>query len=298
LVAANLSLHQAASAIQRIYEFLLEPAEAADGRDIVDAAGRIEFRRVTFAYPGGPDVLRDVSFTVEPGRAVALVGPSGAGKTTIVNLLLRFYETARGQVLLDDMDVGEISPAALRRLVGVVDQQPFLFSGTILDNIRLGRPEASVVEVEDAGRKAFAHEFIESLPEGYLTRVGERGVRLSGGQCQRIALARLFLKSPRILVLDEAVSAVDSASEAYIQQALAPLITTRTTIIIAHRLSSLMLASEVVLIEDGQVVDQGSHAHLMRHSEAYVRLFHEQFQPQSEPEPRRIEADGDPVLRA
>jgi ATP-binding cassette subfamily B protein len=281
-VAANLSIQQSTSAIQRIYEFLNHAPEPVEGRTLPDLEGAIAFENVDFSYAGGKQALQGVSFRIEPGRTVAIVGPSGAGKSTIVNLLMRFYETEQGTVSLDGVDVRELSVSFLRESIGVVDQQPFLFSGTILDNVRIGRPDATLEEVIEACQKSFAHDFIQSLPDGYETRVGERGHRLSGGECQRISLARIFLKDPKVLVLDEAVSAVDSASESYIQKALVPLSENRTMIIIAHRLSSLLLADDVILIDQGQIIERGSHASLMNAGGVYTRIFQEQFQPQLE----------------
>jgi ABC-type multidrug transport system fused ATPase/permease subunit len=293
-VAANLRIQQSAVAIHRIYEFLSEPRERLGGDRLERVAGRIEFRDVSFAYEPGNDVLRDVSFKIEPGAAVALVGRTGAGKSTLVNLMLGFYGPQEGQVLLDGRDVSDLSLESLRGAIGVVDQQTFLFSGTILDNIRFGRPDATPEEVVEASKRSYADEFIERLPDGYQTRVGERGVRLSGGQCQRIALARMFLKDPQVLVLDEAVSAIDSESERYIQEALGPLISTRTTVIVAHRLSSLLLADYVIVLEGGRVVEYGRHQQLMSAGGAYANLFHEQFitQPTNAEEASPVAAVG------
>ena len=279
-VAANLRIQQSAAAIQRIYEFLKEPKERQDGEKLSAVEGKIEFCNVSFAYDGSNKVLENVSFSIEPGRAVALVGRTGAGKSSLVNLLLGFYNPQSGSVLLDGKKIDELSLETVRESIGVVDQQTFLFSGTILENIRFGKPDATLEEVVSASKQSYADEFIERLPEGYDTRVGERGVRLSGGQCQRIALARMFLKNPQILILDEAVSAIDSESERYIQRALVPLISTRTTIVIAHRLSSLLLADHVIVIEQGKVVEEGFHQTLMQAEGPYANLFHEQFHAQ------------------
>jgi ABC-type multidrug transport system fused ATPase/permease subunit len=279
-VAANLRIQQSAAAIQRIYEFLKQPGERQDGTKLEQIKGTIEFRDVSFAYDSVHNVLENVSFTINPGTAVALVGRTGAGKSSLVNLLLGFYSTQSGEVLLDGHNIDRLSLETVRSSIGVVDQQTFLFSGTILENIRFGRPDATLEEVIAASKQSYADEFIERLPEGYQTVVGERGVRLSGGQCQRIALARMFLKNPQILILDEAVSAIDSESERYIQRALVPLVSSRTTIVIAHRLSSLMLADYVIVIDQGKVVEQGLHHELMAADGAYANLFHEQFHAQ------------------
>jgi ABC-type multidrug transport system fused ATPase/permease subunit len=280
LVAANLSLQQSAAAIGRLYEFLGERPEREEGRALPAVRGRITLKGVRFRYSDGPEVLRGVDLAIEPGSTVALVGRSGAGKSTLVNLLARFHEASGGEVLLDGVDVRALSLSFLREQVGIVDQQTFLFSGTVAENVRFGRLDATDEEVREACRKAFADEFIAELPQGYATPIGERGVRLSGGQCQRLALARMFLKDPRVLILDEAVSAIDSESESAIQQALVPLARDRTTIIIAHRLSSLLLASEVVLLDGGRVVERGTHAALVEAGGMYARIFREQFRPQ------------------
>jgi ABC-type multidrug transport system fused ATPase/permease subunit len=279
-VATNLKIQQSAAAIQRIYEFLGRDAEPQTGRALSIGRGRIEFQNVSFAYQAGNEVLKDVTFAIEPGSVVALAGRTGAGKSTLVNLLMRFYEVGSGRMTLDGTDLREFSLASLRNQIGIVDQQAFLFSGSIVDNIRFGKPEATFDEIVAASKLSYADEFIEKLPDGYNTRVGERGVRLSGGQCQRIALARMFLKDPKILILDEAVSAIDSESESYIQQALVPLVENRTTIVIAHRLSSLLLADNVIVLDQGAVVEQGSHRILMDANGPYSRLFYEQFKGQ------------------
>ncbi|HEV8426533.1 MAG TPA: ABC transporter ATP-binding protein [Pyrinomonadaceae bacterium] len=279
-VAANLRIQQSAAAIQRIYEFLKQPGERKDGTKLEQISGKIEFRDVSFAYDGVHNVLEGVSFSINPGTAVALVGRTGAGKSSLVNLLLGFYSAQGGEVLLDGHNIDKLSLETVRRSIGVVDQQTFLFSGTIQENIRFGKPDATLEEIIAASKQSYADEFIERLPEGYQTLVGERGVRLSGGQCQRIALARMFLKNPQILILDEAVSAIDSESERYIQRALVPLVSSRTTIVIAHRLSSLMLADYVIVIDQGKVVEKGLHHELMAADGAYANLFHEQFHTQ------------------
>lgn len=280
LVAANLKFMQAAASVKRIYEFFDQKPERETGHPLAGKClGCIEFRNVSFSYVAGNPVLRDLDLVIEPGRHVALVGRSGAGKSTLVNLLVGFYDPLAGEILVDNTAISDLLLDSLRQNIGIVDQNAFLFTGSITDNVRIGKPDATDEEVAEACRASHADEFILKLPEGYSTFVGERGVRLSGGQCQRIALARMFLKNPAILVLDEAVSSVDSESEAYIQGAIRRLMADRTTIIIAHRLSSVLTADEVVVLEGGRIVEQGIHQDLLRKNGFYARLFREQFGP-------------------
>jgi ABC-type multidrug transport system fused ATPase/permease subunit len=278
-VSANLSIQQAASALNRIYEFLVEPPEAAIGEVVTEIRGAIEMKGVSFGYSPDNEILHRIELSVAPGETIALVGRSGAGKSTLVNLLLRFYEPDAGEILLDGRDIRSLALRSLRSAVAIVDQQTFLFTGTVAENIRLGKPDASLDEVIAAARRSYAHEFIMGLPEGYDTSVGERGVRLSGGQSQRIALARVFLLDPAVLILDEAVSSVDSECEAHIQEALQSLAIGRTTILVAHRLSSLVSADRVMLLEDGVLIEEGTHADLLSAGGAYANLFRQQFQP-------------------
>jgi subfamily B ATP-binding cassette protein MsbA len=265
---------------ERVFEILDLPIET-DAPDAVApqrVAGEIRFEGVTFAYKAeSPPVLHDLSATVEAGEIVALVGPSGAGKTTIVNLVPRFYEPQTGRILLDGIDLATFQLAALRDAIAIVPQEPLLFSGTVSENIRYGRLDATQAEIEAAAREANAEEFVLDLPLGYQTPVGERGVRLSGGQRQRISIARAVLRDPRILILDEATSALDSHSERLIEAALDRLLPGRTTLIIAHRLSTIRRANKILFIDGGRVLEAGTHDALLARGGAYAALHAAQF---------------------
>jgi subfamily B ATP-binding cassette protein MsbA len=239
--------------------------------------GRVEFRDVTFGYRIGQATLDHVSFTVEPGEMVALVGPSGAGKSTIITLLARFYDPTSGQVLIDGKAITAYNVQSVRRQIGIVMQDNILFSGTIAENIRYGRKDATQAEVMDAARAANAHDFILQLKNGYESRVGERGVSLSGGQRQRVAIARVLLKDPRILILDEATSALDSHAEKLIQEATEKLMRNRTAIVIAHRLSTVVNANRILVMADGRIVAAGRHAELLGRPGLYRDLYQLQF---------------------
>ncbi len=265
----------------RVYEVLDLPVERADkpgASNLPNVRGELCFEHVHFAYsPQEAPVLDDFSVRIGAGEIVALVGPSGAGKTTIVNLVPRFYEPQSGRITIDGIDLRDVRLSALRAAIGIVPQEAQLFRGTIADNIRYGRLEASDEEVREAARQANAEEFVLGFPQGYGTEVGERGLRLSGGQRQRIAIARAILRDPRILILDEATSALDTHSEALIEQALDRLLPGRTTLIIAHRLSTIRRAHTILYIEAGRVVEMGTHQALLEKGGAYARLHATQF---------------------
>ncbi len=239
--------------------------------------GRVELRDVTFAYRDDEPVLRDVNIVIEPGDTVALVGPTGAGKTSISNLIARFYEATEGAVLIDGIDVRDVTQQSLRKQMGIVPQDPFLFSGTIADNIRFGDPEASDEAVREAARLSNAHEFIMRTPEGYETQIQEGGVNLSLGQRQLLCIARAVLADPRILILDEATSSVDTMTEALIQDALDQLLSGRTAVVIAHRLSTIRKADMICVIEDGRIVERGTHEALLVKGGLYRELYERQF---------------------
>jgi ATP-binding cassette subfamily B protein len=269
----------------RIFELLEKPTEDIDTGLARIEAGQIEFQDVHFAYPSRPEfpVLQGVSFSVLPNETVAVVGSSGAGKSTLVQMLMRFYETTSGCILIDGHDSKSYSLKGLRESIGLVSQEPVLVSESLFENIRYGKPEATLLEVQSAAKKAFAHDFITSFPDGYETLVGERGVQLSGGQKQRVAIARALLKNPRILVLDEATSALDAESEHLVQKALEDQIGKRSTLIIAHRLSTVKRADKILVMQEGRVVQVGTHAELFKQeSGLYHKLVERQFENSKE----------------
>jgi len=267
---------RAAASAQRIYEVLDEPPEIVDrpgATDLVDPEGAVVFSEVDFGYRDGPSILRDLSLSIAPGETVALVGRTGSGKSTVCRLIPRFYDVDEGFLRVDGRDVRDLTLPSLRSHVGIVTDEPFLFSESLHDNIAYGRPDASDEEVEAAARAAQAHGFIEALPEGYDTVVGERGYTLSGGQRQRIAIARALLARPRILILDDATSAVDVQVEQKIHEALTSLLVDQTTILVAHRLSTIALADRVLLLDDGRVAADGTHSQLLATEPGYAAVL-------------------------
>ena len=247
-----------------------------DAPNLSNVEGRISVENVSFAYDGNLDVLRDVSLEVEPGETIAIVGPSGGGKTTLCQLIPRFYEVSSGSIRIDGQDVRDVTQQSIHQNIGIVQQDVFLFADTIFENIRYGRPDATEAEVIEAAKKAEIYEDILAMPQGFNTYVGERGTLLSGGQKQRVAIARIFLKNPPILILDEATSALDSVTEAKIQRAFDALAVGRTTLIIAHRLSTIRAASRIVSIADGVITECGTHAELLAKQGIYANLYHTQ----------------------
>jgi ATP-binding cassette, subfamily B, bacterial MsbA len=276
------NLQEAAGAAERIFNLLESPIELASPAVPsplpARVEGRIRYEGVRFRYGSSlPWVLNGIDLELSPGETVALVGASGAGKSTLASLLPRFHDVTEGRVLVDGLDVRTLDLESLRGLIGLVPQEPMLFAGTVRENLRYGAPEASDAEIEAAAREARAHVFIEGFPHGYEEQIGERGVTLSAGQRQRIAIARVLLKAPRILILDEASSALDSESEQLVQDALDRLMAGRTTLVIAHRLSTILRAQRILVLDQGEIVGDGTHESLLERSELYARLYRRQF---------------------
>ncbi len=271
---------EAIAAGERLFEILDETAEVSDAPDAIVLAtiqGNLTFRRVTFRYGTGDKVLHDIAFEMAPGEMVALVGPSGAGKTSIANLICRFYDPNKGQITIDGHDLRNIKLSSLRQQVAVVLQDSFLFNNNVAENLLYGKPDATGEELIQAAKAANAHEFITQLPQGYDTEIGERGVKLSGGQKQRLALARAILADPRILILDEATSSVDAEAEFLIQQALERVLEGRTSLVIAHRLSTVRNADKIIVLDQGRIVETGKHEELMQRGGLYSQLYRRQM---------------------
>jgi len=269
----------------RVFEIMDTPntvAERPDARPLPQPRGQVDFEGVSFGYRDGLNVLQDLCFSAQPGQVIALMGPTGSGKSSIINLIPRFYDPVAGRVLVDGVDVRELTLDSLRGQIGIVLQEPFLFSASIAENIAYGRPAASQAEIERAAAAANAHDFIVSFPDGYATRVGERGVTLSGGQKQRVAIARALLYDPRILILDDSTSSVDTETEYIIQQALQALMQGRTTFVIAQRLLTLKHADQILVLEQGRIVQRGRHDELLAEDGLYRHIYDLQLRDQEQ----------------
>ncbi len=304
LAGSATALQNSLSGLDRVLDLLAEPREmpSQPGAMVVDrtkVAGQITFENVSFTYKSSTTkptdepakaVLNEISLEVQPGETIALVGPSGAGKTTLCNLVARFYDATSGRIMLDGVDLRDITADSYRRLLGIVEQDTFLFDGTIAENIAYGRRGATPEEIAQAAKLANAHEFIEKLPEKFQSIIGERGVKLSGGQRQRLTIARAILADPKILILDEATSNLDTESERLIHGSLQTLMRDRTSFVIAHRLSTIMDADRIVVLENGRIVEVGRHEDLMNASGRYRRMVDLQTSPPPSPEPRKVVA--------
>ncbi len=274
------SLQSSMAAAERIFkalEFVPEVKDMADAKEIKISKGEVLFENVSFSYEKGREIIKNINFQAEQGKLVALVGHSGAGKTTLVNLIPRFYDISSGVIKIDGVDIKTVTQKSLRDQIGIVPQETILFSGTIAQNIQYGRLEATESEIRHAAEVANAIEFIEKMPQGFQTQIGERGVKLSGGQKQRLAIARAVLKNPRILILDEATSALDTESEKLVQCALDKLLVGRTSFVIAHRLSTILNADLILVMRDGTIVERGTHNELLKQVGVYSKLYKTQF---------------------
>jgi ATP-binding cassette subfamily B protein len=266
---------------ERVFELLdadEEPADPAERRTPAQRRGEVAFEHVSFRYEEDRPLIADLSLVARPGQTVAIVGPTGAGKTTLVNLVMRFYDLDGGRITLDGVDISAMPRAALRSQIGMVLQDTWLFEGTIRDNIAYGRPDATDEQVLEAARATFVDRFVHSLPEGYDTVIDEEGSNLSAGERQLVTIARAFLTDPALLILDEATSSVDTRTELLLQHAMAALRTDRTSFVIAHRLSTIRDADLILVMEDGAIVEQGTHDDLLSRDGAYARLYNSQFQ--------------------
>ena len=272
-------IKQALTDMEKMFSLLdIEPEvkDAPHAADITDVKGAIQFDRVAFRYEADRPILRNISFDIQPGQTIAVVGPTGAGKSTLSRILFRFYDIEGGGVSVDGKDISAITQDSLRKSIGIVPQDTVLFNDTIGYNIAYAKPGATQDEVEAAARAAQIHEFVEGLPKGYDTMVGERGLKLSGGEKQRVAIARTLLKNPAILILDEATSALDSVTERDIQTALDNAAKNRTTLVIAHRLSTIVNADKIIVMDNGEIVEQGRHAQLLKKDGLYKTLWQQQ----------------------
>lgn len=287
LVNSSTELTQASASLERVVELMNEPYDIVDSpiaKPVSEVRGKIDFNSVYFRYDTSTNwILHNIQLSILPGETIAFVGMSGGGKSSLISLIPRFYDIQQGSIRLDDRDIRDITIKSLRNQIGIVMQDNILFSGSVRENILFGNPYAEEEHIVQAAQAANAHDFINNLPNGYDTEIGERGVKLSGGQKQRIAIARVFLKNPRILILDEATSALDLESEHLIQESLEKLAKDRTTLIVAHRLSTITHADQIVLIENGEIKERGTHDELMRKEGGYARLFNVQNLKEVEP---------------
>jgi ABC-type multidrug transport system fused ATPase/permease subunit len=277
------AITMAGTAAERIFKVLDAESAVKDHPEAVPlppVQGHVHFERVTFAYDKNHIVLKNINFEAKPGQIIALLGPTGSGKSTITNLLPRFYEPTQGRITVDGFDTHRVTLNSLRSQIGIVLQETLLFATTIRENIAFGRPNASEAEIIDAAQAAQAHDFIKKLPDNYDTKVGERGVTLSGGQKQRIAIARALLTDPRLLILDDATASVDTETEALIQKALARLMEGRTSFVIAHRLSTVRRADLILVLEKGEIIARGTHESLLRESDLYREVYQRQLRPE------------------
>lgn len=281
LIAFSQQYQQGMAGFIRFVELMKIKPEITDKENAIEIKnpkGNIEMQNVSFRYQDSEEVLNDINLKITAGTTTALVGPSGGGKTTLCHLIPRFYDPTAGEILLDGINIQDIKLSSLRKHIGVVQQDVFLFTGTIKDNIRYGRLDATDEEIEEAAKRADIHDFVMTLPDKYDTYIGERGIKLSGGQKQRLAIARVFLKNPPILILDEATSALDTATEQQIQQSLNELSKDRTTIVIAHRLSTIKDADKIIVIDDGKILEEGNHDELLKLNGVYAKLYRAQFE--------------------
>ena len=275
------SIAMAGASAERVFEILDEKTQVEDAEDatpLEKIRGHLSFENVSFSYARPHNVLREVSFEIEPGQVLALLGPTGSGKSSIINMIPRFYDPTEGRILLDGQDIRTATLHSLRSQIGIVLQESTLFATTIRENIAFGRPDATEEEIVEAAHAAQAHEFIVTFPDGYDTKVGERGATLSGGQRQRVAIARTLLTDPRILILDDATSSVDTQTEHLIQKALTNLMKGRTSVIIAQRLSTVRLADQIMMLEKGRIAAAGKHEELFDRSPLYRKIYEEQFE--------------------